>query len=404
MKLVIREKDNLIYFITYEDEKLKAIDVTSKSMEYFLGNFYVGKVKNIVKNINIAFVEFAKDELCFLALNEVKTPVLLNREYDGKGLKANDEVLVQIIGETVGDKKPRATTNFEYSGRNVVLNFGKSGVSLSKKISDESARDRLKSVLDKYNDGGKFILARTSAATSTDSQIEEEVEKFIALNESITNKAMHLNCFSKVYGLNNEFEAMVLDGLNRDYEKIITDSEEIFGKIIELNKEYDVLEPDRLNEIINLYDVDTTNALYNLDVALDKALARTVWLKSGGNIVIEQTESLVAIDVNSKKAIEGKKDLEKTFFKVNCEAAMEICRQLVLKNLSGIIIVDFIDMKDEEHKKELEALLKSQLMYDPVKAVFVDFTKLNLVELTRKKVKVPFGYKLRMLKNIIGKS
>ena len=398
MKLVIREKDNLIYFLTYEDEKLKAIDVTSMSMDYFLGNFYVGKVKNVVKNINIAFVEFAKDELCFLALNEVRKPILLNREYDGKGLKANDEVLVQIIGETVGDKKPKATTNYEYSGKNVVLNFGKNGLSLSKKISDEATRGRLKNVLSKYNDGEKFILARTSAAAATDTEIEEEVDKFVALNDDIINKSKHLSCFSKVYGLNNEFEAMVLDGLNKNYEKIITDNKEIYEKITELNKEYNILESAKLDEIINLYDVDTINALYNLDVAIEKALARTVWLKSGGNIVIEQTESLVAIDVNSKKAIVGKKDLEKTFFKINCEAAIEICKQLVLKNLSGIIIVDFIDMKEEEHKKELESLLKSQLMYDPVKAIFVDYTKLNLVELTRKKVKVPFGYKLNMLK------
>lgn len=396
MKLVIREKDNLIYFVTYEDEKLKAIDVTSRSMEYFLGNFYVGKVKNIVKNINIAFVEFTKDELCFLALNEVRKPVILNREYDGKGLKVNDEVLVQIIGETVGDKKPKATTNYEYSGENVVLNFGKSGISLSKKINDETTRERLKNVLGKYDDGSTFILGRTDAADATDEEVQKEVEHFLKLNESIIEKSKHLNCFSKVHGLNNEFEAMVVDALKRDYEKIITDSEEIYESVRKISEEYGVG-----NELY-LYDTDTMNALYNLDVAIEKALARTVWLKSGGNIVIEQTESLVAIDVNSKKAIEGKKDLEKTFFKVNCEAAIEICRQLVLKNLSGIIIVDFIDMKEDKHKRELEALLKNQLMYDPVKAMFVDFTKLNLVEITRKKVKVPFGYKLKLLKNKMG--
>lgn len=396
MKLVIREKDNLIYFLTYEDEKLKAIDVTSKSMEYFLGNFYVGKVKNIVKNINIAFVEFAKDELCFLALNEVRKPVILNREYDGKGLKVNDEVLVQIIGETVGDKKPKATTNYEYSGKNVVLNFGKNGISLSKKINDETTRERLKNILGKYDDGSTFILGRTDAADATDEEVQKEVEHFLKLNESIIEKSKHLNCFSKAHGLNNEFEAMVVDALKRDYEKIITDSEGIYESVKKISEEY-----GGSNELY-LYDTDTMNALYNLDVAIEKALARTVWLKSGGNIVIEQTESLVAIDVNSKKAIEGKKDLEKTFLKVNCEAAIEICRQLVLKNLSGIIIVDFIDMKEDEHKRELEALLKNQLMYDPVKAMFVDFTKLNLVEITRKKVKVPFGYKLKLLKNKMG--
>ncbi len=395
MKLVIRKKDNLIYFLTYEDERIKMVDVTEINAPYLLGNFYIGKVKNVVKNINVAFIDIGDDNICFLALNEVKNPLILNRTYDGKGIKVNDEILVQIIGESVGSKKPKATTSFEYQSDNLVVAFNKSQIKVSNKIEDKEEKERIKSILKEYDDGNTFLLARTSAKSVDREILVKEIEDIKKLNLEITTKSKHLSCFSFVYGVRTEFEAILKEGLKKGYEKIITDDEEIFNSVKEIVNI--TLGNEVANSLVNLYDTDTINALYNLDIALEKALAKNVWLKSGGNIVIEQTEALVSIDVNSKKAIDGKKDLEKTFLKINKEAAIEVCRQLVLKNLSGIIIVDFIDMRSQENKDELVSLLKSELLKDPVKAVFVDFTALGLVEITRKKVKLPLGYKLRII-------
>ncbi|MFW5668145.1 MAG: ribonuclease E/G, partial [Acetivibrio ethanolgignens] len=152
-------------------------------------------------------------------------------------------------------------------------------------------------------------------------------------------------------------------------------------------------------EKLRLYEDETTdlNRLYGIETSLSKVVAKQVWLKSGGTLVIEPTEALTVIDVNTGKAIKGNKKVQETFFKVNLEAAKEIAFQLRLRNLSGIIIVDFIDLDSEEHKKELLRALKEYLKEDPLKAVVVDMTPLGLVEITRKKLRKPLHEQLHHL-------
>ena len=189
-------------------------------------------------------------------------------------------------------------------------------------------------------------------------------------------------CYSLVYKNKDELSLNARNYMNHSLDRIITDLPEVYSSLRELFGEHKE-EQDK----VLLYEDDSYPLIkmLGLETKLSRVLSEKVWLKSGGSLVIQPTEALTAIDVNTERAIAGKRNPETTFFKVNLEAAEEICRQLQARNLSGIIIVDFIDMKKEEHRKELLSYMRGLLREDPVKAVLVDMTPLGLVEITRMK-------------------
>ena len=389
--IVVVRKDEKIMTALFKEKELVTIGLESTGKEERVGDIFIGKVQNIVKNIKGAFVEIDNKRVCFLPLEERIAPVFC----DGKerNIRIGDELLVQISKETRGVKAPLATAGITLTGRLLVLAKGKENIGVSSKISDESTRERLKDIVRPFVGDGYGFIVRTNAATAESTDIEREARALKDQYEKLINEKIHCTCFSKIYSVPAEYILEVRNGYSFEVDSILTDDREIYDSI----KEYLDLGSEADREKLSFYDDKniSLSVLYGLESKLRKALQDKVWLDSGAYLVIQPTEALVSIDVNTGKAIAGKHDTEETFFRVNCEAALEIAAQLRLRNLSGIIIVDFIDMKKEEHRKQLLNVLRDELAKDHITTRLIDMTPLGLVEITRQRIrKSIYGFTL----------
>ena len=390
-KLVITRKDNQILSSYFEKDELVQINVEHEEKESILGNIYLGKVKNIVKNINAAFVEIENKQMCYLALSDALSPIFANPKNNNK-INVGDTIVVQVSKEDVKTKAPVATTNLNFTGKYAVLTHGKPGIGISGKIKSEEVRGRLKQLLEPYDEEGYGWIVRTNAEGILNNETEEgilaaELKELKVLYDDILKYGVQKSCFTKLYEAPAGFLCDIRNERADSLDEIITDDREIFEKMQEYLKCY---QKEDLTKLRFYEDASyPLEKLYGIEDKLSKALHKNVWLKSGGTLVIEPTEALTVIDVNTGKAIKGNKKMQETFLKVNLEAAEEIAKQIRLRNLSGIIIVDFIGLDAEEDRKLLLKRLDSLLSKDPVKTVLVDITPLGLVEITRKKVRKP---------------
>lgn len=387
-QLLITSRKEKIVSSLFEEKELVQVNVEDIENASLLGNIYVGKVKNIVKNIEAAFVEIADGQMCYLPLGKKEHPIFCNSKKNDK-VCIGDEILVQVSKDAIKTKNPSVTTNLQFAGKYVILTHGKIMPGISGKITNEEERNRLKTVIKPFvsEKKGCGMIVRTNAEGIEEEKILLEAKTLYALYETICTKGIYKSCFSKLYQAPAGFLCDIRDGYDEELDQIITDDLNLYGQIEQYLSTYQKEDLDKLS----LYEDEmiSLNRLYGLETKLDKALQKKVWLKSGGYLIIEPTEALTVIDVNSGKAIAGKKDTEKHFLKINLEAAKEIAKQLRLRNLSGIILVDFIDMESKKSKQQLIQQLEADLKKDPVKTVYVDMTKLNLVEITRKKVRRP---------------
>lgn len=357
-----------------------------------LNGIYVGKVMNVAKNINAAFVELTKGQRAFLPLSHAENACILNRKADGRVL-AGDELLVQVEREAVKTKEPVLTMEISIAGRYAVVFPGKERgrLQFSGKLSDEErlsiARACSEAGITEEILASCSLIVRTNAAELSDCGYEPliaEAKALLALASALWQTAGTRTCYSCLYRPESGFLTAVRDTPQEQYEEILTDDKQLYEQLHAwLERSYpEVLGRLRLYEDTSL----SLASLYGLPKKLREALEKRVWLKSGGYLVIEPTEALTVIDVNSGKYT-GKKGMRDTFRLINREAALEIARQLRLRNLSGIILVDFISMDNKEDERELLHLLSAELKKDPVRTAVVDMTALGLVELTRKKVR-----------------
>ncbi len=363
----------------YKNRRLLALKDGSDFLSFKLytrkssvGRIINGKVDKSIENLNACFVRLSKEEYGFL----------------GASLKPQTTLPVQIIKDPKGEKKPVVTTDLSLAGRYAVVIGNKTAdksILFSQRLSGED-KQRLKERFKSIAEGsGYTVLFRTNSALVEDSYVEKEIDDLCSLMDDIKEYNDKRTDFSILYTpkteLIRDLDDLELDNLG----EIITDSEEEFEHI---KKYYYAELPDciRKNIKLTLYRDDLLSLanLVNLKAGLSKATDKKVWLKSGSYIVIEQTEALVSIDVNSGKK-DGKGIREDNILKINEEAAIEIVRQLRLRNLSGIIIIDFINMKKKKSNEILTAFLRETVKKDSAKTVFMDMTKLGLVELTRKR-------------------
>ncbi len=391
-QLVICKRQNQILSCLLEEKQLVQINATDVDADSLLGNIYIGKVKNIVKNINAAFVEIAGGQMCYLSLEDNKKPIFVNKKNTDK-IVIGDEIIVQVEKEGIKTKAPVITSNLNLAGKYVVLTYGKSKHGVSNKITDDSHRKALRAIMSDYVSEEYGLVVRTNAETASPETIRQEIETIIARYEKIKEHGIHRTCFSLLYQAPKNYLSDIRDGYDAVIEQIVTDDAVIFEEIKEYLKEN---QPEDVHKLHFYEDkLVSLSSLYSIETKLEKALQERVWLKSGGYLVIQPTEALTVIDVNTGKAVQGKKRAEETFFKINKEAAAEIIKQVRLRNLSGIIIIDFIDVTTESYKDELMELLRREFKKDPVKTVVVDMTQLNLVEVTRKKVRKPLHEQIR---------
>ena len=385
-QLLITKKDGAVLSVRVEDGKVAQIQAQPEDAGSLLGDIYVGKVRNIVKNINAAFVEYEQGKMGYLSLDAKVCPIHTDGVVsDGTTVLIGDEIIVQIEREAVKTKPPTLSGTLNFPGKYVVLIYGERTVSISSKIKDAERKQQLRGFLRNNIDGDYGFVARTNCKDASDEKILKEIAFLKQQLENIKKFGVHRAKFNCLYHAPDAYLCDIRDSYDSLLESIITDDDEIFNRIMEFAKIY---QPEDIKKIKRWDNADgKLDAVYDVTKTLEHALMPKVWLKNGGYLVIQPTEALESIDVNTGKAISKKKDVQKTFLKVNLEAATQIAKQLRLRNLSGMILIDFIDMKDADYNKQLMDRLRTEFAKDPVKTILVDMTKLGLVEVTRKKVR-----------------
>jgi ribonuclease G len=366
--------------ILFEDGK--AMEIRCYEADSILGNVYRARVSNLSPNINAAFVDIKKGESCYLSMDD----------YHGEKLKVGDLVTVQVVRDKIKTKRYAVTTDISLQGDYAVTTLF-APVGVSSKITDSARKKELKTLMQNLliaEQDAQFYLAegnvaeierikkltlggiiRTQAEHAEDAAITREIEGQARLLYSIMKKSEYATQYTCLYHTEVEYikDIRRLQAL-QDVE-IVTDIPEVTEAIPK----------------IPLYTDEYTLTLrYSLASLLEKTLSKRAYLKSGAYLVIEPTEAMTVIDVNSGKSIKGK-NAEEQFLKINIEAAKEIARQLRLRNISGIVMIDFINMKEESHNHGLMKNLAEYVRTDPVRTTVVDMTKLGLVELTRQKGK-----------------
>lgn len=385
--LITKQGDRLITAWA-EEGRIRQLQAEQLQAEGILGNIYVGKVRNIVKNIHAAFVEFKQGQMGYLPLKDDFCPVHTDSVIHGQNrVLTGDEIIVQVEREAVKTKPPTLTGNLEFPGKYVVLTVGEERACVSKKIRDRQVRKDLQAFLQEYCNGkGYGLLARTNSVSASKEDLEEEIRQMEEHLRELVAFGKHKARFSCLYQAPPAYLAGIQSISWEDAGEVLTDDAEIFASV------KDFLDRSGWKDVpkVLLWNPEhgKMDSVFDIGRTIEKALQPKVWLKNGAYLIIQPTEALVVIDVNTGKAIK-KKDAQKNFLKVNLEAAKEIAVQIRLRNLSGIILVDFIDMESEEANKELLETFRQELGRDSVPAKLVDMTKLGLVELTRKKVRKP---------------
>ena len=379
-----------------EEERIVEIRLESDQEKSILGNIYTGQVENIASNIQAAFVQIEPGKRCYYPLAEAQRAVFSAGRKGNGPLRPGDELLVQVSRDAMKGKLPALTSNLNFTGRYLVLTTGDKKFGLSSKLALED-RHRLSGWLKEEAerpDKEFGIIVRTNAADASKEEILKELEWLKGRYHKAVVQGRNRTCFSLVLETEPFYVAAVRDAYGRDLDEIITDVPEIREMILGYLEEISPELKEKLrfyqDKLLPLYK------LYRVETALDAIQKEKVWLNSGGFLVIQQTEAFVSIDVNSGKYT-GKKKMEETFRKINLEAAAEISRQLRLRNLSGIILIDFINMENPDHRDELFHVLQKLLRKDPVKSRAIDITPLHILEMTRKKVRRPVIEDIREL-------
>ena len=379
-----------------EEERIVEIRLESDQEKSILGNIYTGQVENIATNIQAAFVQIEPGKRCYYSLAEAQRAVFSAGRKGNGPLRPGDELLVQVSRDAMKGKLPALTSNLNFTGRYLVLTTGDKKFGLSSKLALED-RHRLSGWLKEEAerpDKEFGIIVRTNAADASKEEILKELEWLKGRYHKAVVQGRNRTCFSLVLETEPFYVAAVRDAYGRDLDEIITDVPEIREMILGYLEEISPELKEKLrfyqDKLLPLYK------LYRMETALDAIQKEKVWLNSGGFLVIQQTEAFVSIDVNSGKYT-GKKKMEETFRKINLEAAAEIGRQLRLRNLSGIILIDFINMENPDHRDELFHVLQKLLRKDSVKSRAIDITPLHILEMTRKKVRRPVIEDIREL-------
>lgn len=400
-KLVITEMDiqgvRCTVCAVMNERKVFELRLEPSGKKNILNNIYVGQVEKIAPNIQAAFVRLNDSLTGYLPLAQNDHVLYTDPRRNGQPLRPGDQLLVQVNREAMKGKLPALTTNLNFSGKYLVLTSGNRKIGFSSKLSKEENSKLNKWLEDERNlkDRGYGIIVRTNAAEASKEEFFHELQYLKKQYEKTVLYGCSRTCYSLLYESEVFYLTAVRDVYTRELDEIVTDIPGIYDGISQYLGEF---QPDKL-DILRMYQ-DKLLPLYklcSLETAVDEICHEKIWLNSGGFLVIQQTEAFVSIDVNSGKYT-GKKKAEETFRKINLEAAAEIARQIRLRNLSGIILIDFINMQNPDHQDELFHVLQKYLRKDPVKCRAIDITPLHILEMTRQKVRRPVIEDLKMLR------
>jgi len=379
-----------------EDGKLVELFVEKPDRERMVGDIYLGKVVNVIKGMRAAFVNIGQKQDAFLHFSDIgesfsTVSAIIDRDEDNHvnegippdEIKVGQEILVQIIKEPISTKGSRLTTQISIPGRFSVLVPNSPMVGISKKIDSIKERRRLRKIARSIRPDGFGIIVRTVAEGRNEPVLKADVESLHKIWQKLEKKLKNIKPPMLVYKDMGMTSSVIRDLFTRDVNKLIVDSRKLYREITSYLKDVArnlVNSVEHYNKRIPIFDY------YGIETEIEKSLARKVWLKSGGYIIFDQTEALAAIDVNSGKFI-GHRDHEQNSLRINLEAATEIARQLRLRDLGGIIVIDFIDMRDEKNKKRLYDEFKRELRKDRAQANITPISEFGLIEMTRERVR-----------------
>ena len=362
--------------------------VEQEGTERLVGNIYQGKVQNVLPGMQAAFVDIGLERNAFLYAGDI----VLSDDPDDEleqvpesrnirdMLKPGQIIMVQVAKDPVGTKGARVTTHITLAGRTLVLMPTMDYVGVSRRIDKDEERARLRKILNEIKPQGMGVIVRTASTGKSKELFSEDLESMLNLYRDIEKRAKKAKAPSLLHAEQSLLFRTARDLLMKDVDRVFVNDAPTYERL----REFAEMMAPKLKARILLKESEALFDRYDTEGKIDKALARKVWLKSGGYVIIDRTEALTCIDVNSGKFV-GKDNLEKTISAVNCEAAKEIARQLRLRDIGGIIIIDFIDMEKESNRRMVLDTIKNALKDDHTRSHVFGFTHLGLVEMTRKK-------------------
>jgi ribonuclease G len=376
-------------------EKRVAVTCEGKLQEYYIerpqdktvvGNIYKGRIEAVLASIGAAFVDIGLVKKGFLYSSEIESAFGLPEAPPGpaqpKDVKKGQEILVQVVKESFGTKGPRLTTEIGIAGRYLVLMPNNNQIGISRKIEEEEERKRLRQIfagLKLPKDVG--FIVRTACRGKSRQELVRDAHFLLKLWKRMEKPIRQQRAPALIYEEYDLVLRVIRDSFSEDVTKLIVDSKEEYYRIQRFMKAF----LSNLRRRVELYRGNDLFRDKDIEKQVSRVFENKVYLKSKGYIIIEPTEGLVVIDVNSG-GFKKRLSQEETAFKVNCEAAQEVARQLVLRDLGGIIVIDFIDMGREHHRREVLNILKSALSADRAKYDILDISKFGLVEMTRERI------------------
>jgi ribonuclease G len=389
-EILVQAADEETQVAVLEDGKLAEIYVEQMPSQRQVGNIYKGIVKNVLPGMQAAFVDIGLEKNAFLYVEDALTDKIGQQDRMKNGVnphirdivKEGQQLVVQVAKEPTGTKGARVTTQISLPGRYLVLMPTMDYIGISRRIENEAERERLKSVAEAIKPPEMGLIIRTVAEGAEREDLEQDVANLLSIWQRVKKQGERVAGPALIHKDLELVQRILRDVFTEDTRKLSVNSRQVFERV---NEFLDVCDVSLKGKV---YLSDTENLFKKYDVyhEMEQALNRKVWLKSGGYLIIDQMEALTAIDVNTGKFV-GSTDLADTVLKTNIEAAREIARQLRLRNIGGIIIIDFIDMQSPVHKLEILQTLEEELKKDKVKAHILGITPLGLVEMTRKKVR-----------------
>jgi len=377
-----------------EDGELAEVYIERPHPEHLVGNIYRGKVSSVLPGMQAAFIDIGFEKNAFLYIGDAISQKEFYDEDEevyqnirdcniNELLKPGQEITVQVVKEPMGTKGPRVTTHITLPGRQLVLLPNADYIGVSRRIEDEGERAKLKSMAEKIKPKGMGLIVRTASEGRSPEDFSQDIGFLVKLWESIKHKESGGPVPRCLYRDLSLIYRTVRDLFTWDIDRFVINDRQEYQKVLEL---IDMITPalkSKVEYFSRNYDLFE---FYQVESKLIKALSRKVWLKSGGYLVIDQTEALTVVDVNTGKYVGGN-NLEETVVKTNIEAAGEIAKQLRLRDIGGIIVIDFIDMREHENQQMVLEALKHALKRDRTKTTVLGMTSLGLIEMTRKKVR-----------------
>lgn len=366
-EIFIEKRESLLRIAVKSNGELVESIVEEKKNEPIIGEIYKGRIKNIVPAINSIFVDLGLNKEGYMYYSD---------ELKSKGIKKGDEILVEVIKEPLNDKGAKLTSKVSIPGKYIVLNCYDEGIEFSKRINDKEKINEIKNNINLLEN--VKITIRTEGANANIETLKKEIDKLYSEFKNIDNKMKHSTDLKKLYGEDLSLNRLLMNSIGEETVKIFVNNDEYFNKIDNFIKTEANFKLEKYEGYRNLFD------FYGLEKDLLKLRHHKVNLPCGGYIVIDRTEAMYVIDINSGKNIK-ERNFNKTILETNLEAAMEIGRQIRLRNLSGIIVIDFIDMRDRSQKSVVMEALKESLKEDKGNVKIFPFTELDLVQIARKR-------------------